>query len=147
MTAPAISRRIVVFISMLLAIAIVGAVFGFLAAMLGAQLLKDDFTNLSGIAGILAGMVVGYPLGVAIGIFLFNKVLNYRGSLLFGAIGSVLAAAFLIGLAEPLNLNNNPDLLWILIVITSPLIGTFGFHLKRFGKPENGGDDRIRTGE
>ncbi len=147
MTASTISRRIAVFISMLVATAIVGAIFGFLAAILGEQVLKDDLNGLGGIVGAVAGMVVGYPLGVAIGIFLVNKLLNYQGSLLFGAIGSVLVAVILIGLADPLSLINNPDLLWALIVILPPLIGTFGFYLKRLGKPKNGGDDRIRTGE
>ncbi len=34
-----------------------------------------------------------------------------------------------IGLAEPLGLNANPDLLWVLILLIPPLLGTAGFHL------------------
>lgn len=129
-TASIIARKIAVFGGMIIATALIGAIFGFLAALIGSQLLQDGAAGFGGLVGALAGMVIGYPIGVAIGIFLINKVLCYRGSLLFGAIGSIVGAAFLIGLAEPLGLNNNPDLLWALIMLLPPLLGTFGFHLR-----------------
>ena len=74
-------------------------------------------------------------------------MLQYQGYLLFGAIGSLLTAVFLLYLAESLSLNDNTDLLWVLIVLLPPLLGTIGFYLKGFGHPQAGGDDRIRTGE
>lgn len=124
-------RKVAVFSGMVIAIAIIGAIFGFLAALIGDQLLQDDFAGFGGLVGALAGMVIGYPIGVVLGIFLINKVIRYRGSLLLGAIGSIIGAVFIIGLAEPLGINNNPDLLWALILLLPPLLGTIGFHLKR----------------
>ena len=116
---------------MVIAIAIIGAIFGFLAATIGAWLLQDGAAGFGGLVGAVAGMVIGYPIGVAIGIFLINKVLRYQGSLLFGAIGSIIGAVFIIGLAEPMGLNNNPDLLWALVLLLPPLLGTAGFYLRR----------------
>jgi hypothetical protein len=123
-------KKVAVFSGMVIAIAIIGAIFGFLAALIGAQLLQDGAAGFGGLVGALAGMVIGYPTGVAIGIFLINKVIRYRGSLLFGAIGSIIGVVFTIGLAEPLGINNNPDLLWALILLLPPLLGTIGFHLR-----------------
>ena len=118
---------------MVITIAIIGAIFGFLAALIGAQLLQDGAAGFGGLVGALAGMVIGYPIGVVIGIFLINKVIRYRGSLLFGAVGSIIGVVVIIGLAEPLGINNNPDLLWALILLLPPLLGTIGFHLRRQG--------------
>ncbi|MCJ7769182.1 MAG: hypothetical protein MUO92_01730 [Dehalococcoidales bacterium] len=132
-TASTVIKKVVVFGGMVIAIAIIGAIFGFLAALIGAQLLQDGAAGFGGLVGALAGMVIGYPIGVAIGIFLINRVMRYRGSLLFGAIGSIVGAVFLIGLAEPLGINDNPDLLWALILLLPPLLGTAGFHLRRQG--------------
>jgi len=123
-------KKVAVFSGMVIAIAIVGAIFGFLAALIGAQLLQDGAAGFGGLVGALAGMVIGYPIGVVIGIFLINKVIRYRGSLLFGAIGSIIGVVFIIGLAEPLGINNNPDLLWALILLLPPLLGTIGFSLR-----------------
>ena len=132
-TASTVIKKVAVFSGIVIAIAIIGAIFGFLAALIGAQLLKDGAAGFGGLVGALAGMVIGYPIGVVIGIFLINKVIRYRGSLLFGAIGSVVGAVFIIGLAEPLGINNNPDLLWALILLLPPLLGTIGFNLRRQG--------------
>ena len=129
-TASKIARRVAGFGGMVFAIAIIGAIFGFVAAVIGAQLLQDGAAGFGGLVGAIAGMVIGYPIGVVIGIFLINKVLRYRGSLLFGAIGSIIGAVFIIGLAEPLGLNNNPDLLWALILLLPPFLGTAGFCLR-----------------
>ncbi len=116
---------------MVLAITIIGAIFGLMAAAIGAQLLQGENAGFEGLAGALAGMVIGYPIGVVIGVFLINKALRCRGSLLFGAICSIIGAVFIIGLAGPLGLNNNPDLLWALILLLPPLLGTIGFHLRK----------------
>ena len=44
-TAPIVTRKILVTVDIFITIAILGAVFGFLAAILGAQLIKDDFSS------------------------------------------------------------------------------------------------------
>ena len=132
-TASTVIKKVVVFSGMIIAIAIIGAIFGFLAALIGAQLLQDGAAGFGGLVGALAGMVIGYPIGVAIGILLINKLIRYRGSLLFGAIGSIIGVVFIIGLAKPLGINNNPDLLWALILLLPPLLGTIGFNFRRQG--------------
>lgn len=126
-----IVRKTVVFSGMVIATAIIGAIFGFLAALIGSRLLGDGAGGFGDLIGAIAGMVIGYPVGVTIGIFIVNKLLRYKGSLLLGAIGSIAGAIAIIALAEPLGLNNNANLLWGLILLLPPLLGTFGFHLGR----------------
>jgi hypothetical protein len=46
-------------------------------------------------------------------------------------VGSILGAALVIGLAEPLGLNLSPALLWASLLVMPPLLGTIGFRLKR----------------
>jgi hypothetical protein len=125
------ARKIAVFGGMVIAIAIIGIIFGFLAALIGSQILGDEVGGFGGLVGALAGMVIGYPIGVVIGIFFINKVLHYRGSILMGIIGAVLGGVLPVALAEPLGLNNNPDLLWALILLLPSLSGATGFHLGR----------------
>jgi len=125
------ARKIVVFGAMVIAIAIIGVIFGFLAALIGSQILGDGGGGFGGLVGALAGMVIGYPIGVVIGIFFINKVLHYRGSILMGIIGAVLGGVLPVALAELLGLNNNTDLLWALILLLPSLFGAIGFHLGR----------------
>ncbi len=130
-------KKLAAFGGMVIAAAFIGAVFGFLAAVISAQLLQDEATGSGGLAGALAGLIIGYPIGVMIGIFLINKVLRYQGSLLLGAIGGIIGALIPIALTEPTGLNNNPDLLWVLILLLPPLLGTVGFYLTRIGAFKN----------
>ena len=129
--------RSATFSGMFIGIALFGAVFGLLAALIGVQMLEGELAGFGGLVGAVAGMVIGYPVGVIIGIFLVNKLLRYRGSLLLGIIGGILGALIPIGLAEPLGLSDNPDLLWAIILMAPPLLGTIGFHLR--GRKNSGG--------
>ena len=77
------------------------------------------------------GMIIGYPVGVITGIILMKRVFHSPGSLLFGILGSILGAILTIGLPEPLNLNINPDILFVAFFLSVPLLGMAGFRLKR----------------
>ena len=116
---------------MFVGISISGLIFGFLAAFLGVQLLEGEIAGFGSLVGAIAGMMIGYPLGIAIGMFLINKFFHYPGSLLFGFIGVILGAIIPFVLSEPLSLNNSPDILWIIIIILPSLFGAIGFHLRR----------------
>jgi len=108
-----------------------GAVFGFLAALVGSWLLSDGYTGFGVIVGAMAGLVIGYPFGVIIGIFIMDKIVHYRGWILAGAIGAVLGGVIPIAFAEVFGLNNNPDLLWALILLLPPLLATAGFRIPK----------------
>jgi hypothetical protein len=69
-------------------------------------------------------MMVGYPVGVIIGIILVSKLLHYSGSLWTGVLGSILGAVITTGLAEPLNVNLNQALLFTGFFLAPPVLGT-----------------------
>jgi len=119
------------FILKTIAVGVVGIIVGIAGTFIGAFIMKDQIAGFGDLAGAIIGMVVGYPLGVIVGIVLMNKVLHYPGSIAFGITGSVLGAFLTIGLAEPLNLNVNPDILFGVFFVSVPLLGMIGFHIKR----------------
>ena len=123
-------RNLVRFVGMVIGIGIVGIIVGIAGALTGAFIMKGQLFGFGDLAGALMGLIVGYPIGVMVGIILINKVLHYRGSLLFGVIGSILGAFLTMGLAEPLNLNLNPNILFGVFFLSVPLLCTIGFRLK-----------------
>lgn len=122
------------FAGMVIGTAFAGLLFGLSAALIGASILRGEVAGFGDLVGAIGGMVIGYPIGVIVGILLVNKLLHYRGSLLLGGLGSILGGAITIGLAEPLGLNLNPNLLWASFLLAPPLLGTIGFHLRRAGR-------------
>ncbi len=124
-------RKVLKYIGMVIGIAVAGALFGVLSAFLLSWLMQDGSGGWSGLVGAILGLAVGYPVGVFIGIVIFKTLLHYNGSLLLGLVGVIFGGALPFILAEPLGFNNYGDLLWTLIVISSPLFGTIGFNLKR----------------
>ena len=78
------------FIMTVIGLGIIGAIFGVIGAYIGFVVLGDEkFVSLG--LGLL-GLMIGYPLGVIIGIVLFKKALRQRGSLIFGIPGSIIGA-------------------------------------------------------
>jgi hypothetical protein len=116
---------------MVILTAVTGLAFGALAAFIGASVLHGDLAGFGELAGALTGMVAGYPIGVIVGIILVKKLLHYQGSIMFGSLGSLCGVVLTIGIAEPLNLNLHPDLLFASFFLASPLLGTLGFNLRR----------------
>jgi hypothetical protein len=126
---PSIVCAIVRFVGMVVGLGLFGGILGFIAAAIGAFLLKGELAGFGALAGGIAGFIIGYAVGVIVGLVLMNKLLHFRGSLLFGilgaAAGSALVAAFLG------QLHVNPNLFFSLFFIAAPLFGTAGYHLKR----------------
>ena len=84
-----IIRRAAIFIAMLFGLAVIGGAFGFLAAIIGSLFLQEEAFGLDTIVGAAAGLILGYPLGVIIGVLVFEKVIHYRGWILMGVIGAL----------------------------------------------------------
>jgi hypothetical protein len=115
---------------MFLSAAVTGFIFGIIGAFIGSAMLRGELSGFSELTGALTGIIIGYPIGVIVGIFLVSRVAHYRGSLALGFTGSILGGILTMGLAEPLNLNINANLLFALFFIAPPLFATIGFHLK-----------------
>jgi hypothetical protein len=119
------------YFTMILGTGLVGFVFSILAALLLGNLMKEEGAGFGALIGGMLGFVVGYPIGTIAGIVVFEKLLKRNGSILLGFVGCILGAGLTIGLAEPLNLNIDPNLLFGFFFLLVPLMGTVGFYLKR----------------
>jgi hypothetical protein len=124
------ARKWASYFGMFLSASVTGFIFGLIGAFIGAAMFRGELFGFGDLAGALAGIIIGYPIGVIAGIFLVSRVARYRGSVVLGFTGSILGGVLTMGLAEPLNLNINANLLFALFFIAPPLLGTIGFHLK-----------------
>ncbi|MEE8583213.1 MAG: hypothetical protein V3S61_05040 [Dehalococcoidales bacterium] len=124
------ARKWASYFGMFLSASVTGFIFGLIGAFIGAAMFRGELFGFGDLAGALAGIIIGYPIGVIAGIFLVSRVARYRGSVALGFTGSILGGVLTMGLAEPLNLNINANLLFALFFIAPPLLGTIGFHLK-----------------
>ncbi len=125
------------YIGMLIGIAIAGALFGIFSAFLLSWLMQDGAGGWGGLVGAILGLAFGYPVGVFLGIVIFKKLLHYNGSLILGLIGVIVGGALPFILAEPLGFNSYGDLLWGIIIVSSPLMGTIGFNLRKKSAQES----------
>lgn len=116
----------------MLASAFGGYVATILGTLIGSRVVDwNSYGGFGGLVGAIAGMIIGYALGVSLSILIFSKVFNYRGSIWLGILGAITGMLLILGLAEPLNLNSNSNLmLWSVVFLTS-LLATWGFHLRK----------------
>lgn len=125
------AKRTIKFIGTVIGIGIIGVFFGFIAALIGALIMQGKLFGFGGLAGALGGIILGYPIGVIVGIIVIKKVFHYPGSILLGIVGGVLGGAITIALAEPLNLNLNPNVLFAIFFLIVPIMCTAGYRLKK----------------
>jgi len=126
-----LARNIVKFVIMAIGLGIIGIVFGLVGALIGSKVLGGDSFGFGALGLALGGIIIGYPTGIIIGIVSIKKILHRRGSLLLGILGSIFGAVITIVVAEPLNLNFNPDLLFGVFFLSVPLFCLVGFYLRR----------------
>ena len=108
-----------------------GALFGIAGGFAGSRLLDGGTGGWEGLVWLLAGIVVGIPLGVIVGLVLIKVLIKYQGSLLFGILGAISGNILLMVLADPLSLNNYQGLLFGLLLVLTPSLGTIDYHLRR----------------
>ena len=126
-----LARNIVKFVIMTIGLGIIGIVFGLVGALIGGKVLGGDSFGFGALGLALGGIIIGYPTGIIVGIVSIKKILHRRGSLLLGILGSIFGAVITIVVAEPLNLNSNPNLLFGVFFLSVPLFCLVGFFLKR----------------
>ena len=125
------AKNIVKFVIMTIGLGIIGIVFGLVGALIGGKVLGGDSFGFGALGLALGGIIIGYPTGIIVGIVSIKKILHRRGSLLLGILGSIFGAVITIVVAEPLNLNSNPNLLFGVFFLSFPLFCLVGFFLKR----------------
>ena len=128
---PLVARIIVKFIFMALGLGITGIVFGVIGALIGGKVLGGDSVGFGALGLALGGIIVGYPTGIIVGVVSIKKIFHQRGSLLLGILGSIIGSVIIIALAEPLNLNSNPGLLFGAFFLIVPVFCLGGFFLRK----------------
>jgi len=121
-----------VFITEVLGGATMGVFFALGGVLISTQMIPEGSMGWDEIAGALGGVMVGYPLGVAAGVFFAGKRMKQTGSLVLALLGSILGTALVFAFAVPLGLTDTSNALWLLFVFFPPLIATLGNHLKFF---------------
>lgn len=110
-----------------------GVVFGGVACLITWGITLGD--PYGGLYAILFGILIGYPIGVIIGIVLVNKLLHYRGSLVFGILGAIVGgviAYFALQYMIVAAMGPTIGLIGqILVFAGPPLLGTLGYCLRR----------------
>jgi hypothetical protein len=131
MTKQSVKRRVISFVGVVIGTGVCGIVIGFTGAFIGARLMQDELFGFGSLAGSAAGMMIGYPIGVIAGLILVNRLLHYKGSLVLGALGSALGAGLTVGLAEPLHINLDPNILFITFFLMVPVLATTGYIMRK----------------
>lgn len=120
-----------IFFGEILAGALVGAIFAYLggriAGVVGVRNASSGFEDL---ASVVLTLIITYPLGVAAGNTLFNLGFRRPASFVFALLGGIAGVAAVLGLAEPLRLNQNTTLLWITWGIIPPVLATLATRLR-----------------
>ena len=128
------AKGILRFMGTVIGIGIIGVLFGIIAALIGAFIMRGQLFGFGGLAGALGGIILGYPIGVIVGIIVIKKFFHYPGSILLGIAGGIVGGVIIIALAEPLNLNLNPNVLFALFFLLVPVMCTAGYRLKKGDK-------------
>ncbi len=126
-----VARTIVKFVFMAIGLGITGIVFGLIGALIGGKVLGGDSFGFGALGLALGGIIIGYPTGIIVGIVSIKKILHQRGSLLLGILGSIIGSVIIMALAEPLNLNSNPNLLFGAFFLSVPFFCLGGFFLRK----------------
>ncbi|MFC1953455.1 hypothetical protein ACFLWR_04925 [Chloroflexota bacterium] len=127
-------RTIIKFVLLTIGLGIIGLAFGLAGALIGGRLLGGDSVGFGALGLALLGIIVGYPTGIIAGIIIIKKVLHQNGSLWLGILGSILGAIITLIIAEPINLNSNPNLLFGVFFLNVPIFCLVGFSLKNLRK-------------
>jgi hypothetical protein len=115
-----------------LAEALAGGVLGLALAaaggLAGARAFAGAADGWGDLVAAVLGMILGYTIGASIGVYAAGRRLAGRGSYWLALAGSVVGAALVLLLAEPLRLNANATLLQIVLAIAIPLVSALAFN-------------------
>lgn len=113
--------------------ALLGAAAAYIGGMIGLRFFAGDPQGFGDIVAQITGMLLGYPPGVALGVWLVGRAFHRDGSWVGAISGSVIGALLplLFALA---GLRNQPLLLWA-VFFTCALAGSvIGFYWRAWSR-------------
>ena len=119
------------FALMTIGLGVLGIIFGVAGALIGGKLLGDDSLSFGALGLAIGGSLIGYLVGILVGIVLIKKVFHRQGSLLFGILGAFIGVIITVLVAIPLTLNSNASAIVVIFCLGVPLVSMAGFHLNR----------------
>jgi hypothetical protein len=128
-----IFKSTIMILGMALAVCLSGVVLGVGAGFLLSVLMRNQFSGWGGLVGVIFGILVFFPAGVALGLAIF-KIRHYRGSLLLGIAGVALGEFLTVGLDHFFHARTSSGLLIPGFLMLIPLLGATGYHLGRIIK-------------
>ncbi len=126
-----LARRMFQFVLMAIGLGVLGIVFAVIGALIGGRVLGSDSAGFGALGLAIGGVIIGYPVGIIVGIISIKRILHQKGSLSLGILSSIIGAVIAMVLAEPLNLNSNTNLLFGVFFISVPAFCLVGFFLRR----------------
>ena len=124
-----IAKKTAKFILTAIGLGITGIIFGIAGAYVGGSVIGDDAAAFGALGLAISGLLLGYIIGIVVGILLIKRFLYRNGSLMFGIAGGVIGATITILASVPLN----PSVLIFsgVFFFIIPVFCLAGFHLKR----------------
>ena len=124
------TRRLLRFFTMLGGVMATGIILAIMSALFGSFITMYSGGEFAGLAAVLGGLMVGYPLGVSCCVVIFDKILRFEGEMWTGVAGGIITAVMAVVLHEPLGLYQNPGVMVGVFFFTTPLVATLLFHWK-----------------
>ena len=123
--------RLLELVLMTIGLGIFGIVFGIIGGLIGGKVLGNDSVGFGALGLAIGGAIIGYTTGIIVGLIFIRKILHQKGSLLLGILGSIIGAVITMVLAEPLKLNTNTSLLFVVFSFSVPIFCLAGFFLRK----------------
>ncbi|MEO7910247.1 MAG: hypothetical protein ABIV47_11410 [Roseiflexaceae bacterium] len=128
---PKTRPAIVAYLAQALGGALCGIVLGGAAGLIGARLFAGASDGWSDLIAALGGTIIGYTVGVSLGVYVIGRRLLGRGSYWRTLLGALIGAVLVLLAAEPLHLNQSTALLQSFLIGLPPIGATLGFNMRR----------------
>jgi hypothetical protein len=107
-----------------------GAGAAYLGSVLGGLVVAADPAGFRDVVAMIGGVLLGYPLGVGLGVWLVGRLLGARGRLWATMLGAYLGVGAVL-LAARLFVTGDFLVGWLLMVALSLAGACAGYHMSR----------------
>lgn len=120
-------------VAQLLAGFALGAGAAYLGSVFGGLLVATDPSGFRDIVAMIGGVLIGYPLGVAGGVWLVGRLLGARGRLWAAMLGAYLGVGAVL-LITRLLVTGDFFIGWLLMIVLGLAGACVGYHMSGRGR-------------